>query len=132
MDRGAAQVHALWRVQGQGVRLGEEHGLPIAQPQEARHAWPAAEVGTTRQQHCVVLIRKRTAVRIQHHDVRARPQDGQRIGVGAEVVGAVKRAIDEGERAAALAHTVKDDPQPQVVLAFGLRITNCAPCRLSL
>jgi hypothetical protein len=23
-------------------------------------------------------------------------------------------------------------PQPQVVLAFGLRIENCAPCRLSL
>ena len=27
---------------------------------------------------------------------------------------------------------LKDEPQPQVVFAFGLRITNCAPCRLSL
>ena len=29
------------------------------------------------------------------------------------------------------AHTVKLLPQPQVDLAFGLRMTNCAPCRLS-
>ena len=28
--------------------------------------------------------------------------------------------------------TVNEEPQPQVVLAFGLRITNCAPCRLSV
>lgn len=26
----------------------------------------------------------------------------------------------------------KEEPQPQVVVAFGLRITNCAPCRSSL
>ena len=29
-------------------------------------------------------------------------------------------------------HMLKLLPQPQVVLALGLRITNCAPCRLSL
>ena len=28
--------------------------------------------------------------------------------------------------------TEKDDPQPQVVSAFGLRITNCDPCKLSV
>ena len=28
--------------------------------------------------------------------------------------------------------TVKLDPQPQVVVAFGLRMTNCAPSRSSL
>lgn len=32
----------------------------------------------------------------------------------------------------ACAHTVNDEPQPQVVLALGLRIENCAPCRVSL
>ena len=30
------------------------------------------------------------------------------------------------------AQAVKDDPQPQVVVAFGFLITNCAPCRSSL
>ena len=41
----------------------------------------------------------------------------------------VQGAVDEGERRGG--HTVNDEPQPQVVFAFGLRITNCAPCRLS-
>lgn len=27
---------------------------------------------------------------------------------------------------------LKDDPQPQVVVAFGLRITNCAPSKPSV
>jgi hypothetical protein len=46
------------------------------------------------------------------------------------VVGAIKRAVDEGERCRS--NTVNDEPQPQVLLAFSLRITNCAPCRLSV
>ena len=50
--------------------------------------------------------------------------------VVAQVVGAIERAVDEGERCRG--HTVNDEPQPQVVFAFGLRITNCAPCRLSV
>lgn len=29
-------------------------------------------------------------------------------------------------------YTEKDEPQPQVVSAFGLRMTNCEPCRLSV
>ena len=29
-------------------------------------------------------------------------------------------------------YTEKDEPQPQVVVAFGLRITNCAPSKSSL
>ena len=28
--------------------------------------------------------------------------------------------------------TANEEPQPQVVVAFGLRITNCAPCRPSV
>ena len=39
----------------------------------------------------------------------------------------LERAIDEGKGRRAVAHTVNDEPQPQVVFAFGLRITNCAP-----
>jgi hypothetical protein len=31
-----------------------------------------------------------------------------------------------------LSQTVNDDPQPQVDFAFGLRMVNWAPCRLSL
>ena len=31
-----------------------------------------------------------------------------------------------------LRYTENDDPQPQVVWAFGLRMMNCAPCRSSL
>ena len=41
-------------------------------------------------------------------------------------------ATDEGEGRARHAHVENDEPQPQVVLALGLRITNCAPCRLSV
>ena len=29
-------------------------------------------------------------------------------------------------------YTENEEPQPQVVLALGLRMTNCAPCRSSL
>jgi hypothetical protein len=28
--------------------------------------------------------------------------------------------------------TPNDEPQPQVVVAFGLRMTNCAPCKPSV
>lgn len=38
----------------------------------------------------------------------------------------VKSAADES------AQTENEDPQPQVVLALGLRMTNCAPSTLSL
>ncbi len=31
-----------------------------------------------------------------------------------------------------LGYTENEDPQPQVVWAFGLRMMNCAPCRSSL
>lgn len=39
----------------------------------------------------------------------------------------LRRAVRRGAP-----YTVKLLPQPQVDLAFGLRITNWAPCRLSL
>ena len=47
-----------------------------------------------------------------------------------QVVGAIQCTIDKGKRSHA--YTVKLLPQPQVVLALGLRITNCAPARDSL
>ena len=55
--------------------------------------------------------------------------------VGAHEFGTIERAFDEGERLGRARHrgqTVNDDPQPQVDFAFGLRIVNCAPCRLSV
>ena len=56
-----------------------------------------------------------------------RPQRGQRFGIPAQFVGAVERAVDEREGRRRGPHIVNEEPQPQVVLAFGLRITNCAP-----
>ena len=71
------------------------------------------------------------ATAAQHDDVcevvveaRAQP-----AGVLARLAIAFEQAADEGE---VHLQTVNDEPQPQVVFAFGLRITNCAPCRLSL
>ena len=58
-------------------------------------------------------------------------------GIGAQRIGAIKRAgaresesiqaLREWHRVAHTAQTLKLLPQPQVVFAFGLRITNCAP-----
>ena len=55
----------------------------------------------------------------------------QARGVLAQVFGPVQAAMLERILPRRVAHTVKLLPHPQVLLAFGLRITNCAPCRLS-
>ena len=69
----------------------------------------------------------RLAIEAEHAGLG--PERVEGLGGRAEVGGAVEAAVDEGEPDEA--HTEKLLPQPQVVLAFGLRMTNCAPCRLS-
>jgi hypothetical protein len=62
---------------------------------------------------------------------------GQRIGVQAQRLGAVEAGVLKRESGRCLrlhrppVQTEKLLPQPQVVFALGLRMTNCAPCRLS-
>ncbi len=62
------------------------------------------------------------------------PRDDHVKAVGAEIDG----GKDVGNHAAAAHLSVQhsyaenEDPQPQVVFAFGLRMTNWAPCRSSL
>ena len=128
----AAQVDAPGGLELQGGTVGEEHGSAIAQAEQAGEAWAAADCRAAGQRQALVFVCVGAAVLVQHQDLRLWPQRGERFGIGAEVVGAVERALDERKRACAPAHTVNDEPQPQVVLALGLRITNCAPCRLSL
>jgi hypothetical protein len=72
------------------------------------------------------------AVRESHHF--AQPVDDDELPVhvtGDDHVKAVGAEIDRREdgrhRICAAAHAANEEPQPQVVVAFGLRITNCAP-----
>ncbi|MBN8263120.1 MAG: hypothetical protein J0M21_00525 [Xanthomonadales bacterium] len=142
----ARQVDPARRVERERRGLGIAPGMAAwVQPEEGRDAGTAADIGAGRVQRLQVVVGQRLAVGIQHHQPGAGPQRGQRIRVVAQMVGAVERAIDEGERRggahaaprvighamppsrAGIAQTVKLLPQPQVVLAFGLRITNCAP-----
>ena len=74
-------------------------------------------------------MRERAAVVVEQYHARVRPQGRQCVGVVAQRVGPVEGAIHEREWRSV--QTVNDEPQPQVDFAFGLRITNCAPCRLS-
>ena len=78
-----------------------------------------------------MIVGECAAVVFEQHHARLRPQRGERVGIVAEMVGAIERAVDEGEGRRGV-QTVKLLPQPQVVFALGLRMTNCAPCRLSL
>ena len=79
-----------------------------------------------------MIIRVRATIAVQHDHPRLGPHRLERIGICAQVIRAVKRAIDECKWAGVVAHTVNEEPQPQVVLALGLRITNCAPLKDSL
>ncbi len=72
---------------------------------------------------------------------RTGPQRAQRRRITAQHIGAIQRRTSECEVLQRGRHrhddgppaqTVKLLPQPQVVLALGLRITNCAPPRPSL
>ncbi len=62
----------------------------------------------------------------RREDVGDRARCGLRVGFLAVADGAGRSARDSAARQAE-----KEDPQPQVVAALGLRITNCAPSRPS-
>ena len=105
--------------------------LTIA-PALTRSAGAAAEFGAGDDAQRPVVVGEGAAIGIQHDHAGLRPCRVQCVGVVAQVVGAIQRAVDEGEGRVAPAHIVNDEPQPQVVFAFGLRITNCAPLSDSL
>ncbi len=76
----------------------------------------------------------RLAQAIDHHQLPVAVLGDDEV----EAVGAqVDRGQHIGHAGAAATHAIgagqaaKDDPQPQVVWALGLRITNCAPSRPS-
>ena len=89
---------------------------------------------------------QRAPIVFQQDDARVRPQTGQCIGIVTQCIGTIQRFAGEGVTGEgrggrlktchgtrqAGGHMLKLLPQPQVVLALGLRMTNCAPCRLSL
>ena len=129
---GLAQVHPLRCMQGQGAGVGEEPGLAIAQAQEGAGAGTATEFGAACAAQGAGVVGEGAAVFIQHDHAGPWPKCLQGGVVLAQMVGAVKRAIDEREGRAGPVHTVNDDPHPQVVFAFGLRITNWAPLSDSL
>ena len=123
----ATQVDAFRRGGIEGGGIGEEPGLAIAQAEEGHRAGAIVEHRGIEGQACAAVIGEGAAVGIQDDDLRLPPQGEQRGGIATQVVGAIERAIDEGKGRRAVAHTVNDEPQPQVVFAFGLRITYCAP-----
>ena len=125
--RSAAQVDSLRRDHGKRRRFREEPGLLIAQAEEVEAVRHMAHVGAVQHEQLALGVGQRASLGIEDDDACIRPQRVQRGGIRAQVVGAIERAINEGERSRAHAHTVNDEPQPQVVFAFGLRITKCAP-----
>ena len=127
----AAQVDAAGRFEAHGLRRLREPRLPFAQPEEDRGARAAPERPAFRCEQRIVGIGERATVVFEHDDACLGPEGGEGVGVVAQVVGAIQRAVDERERRR-VRHTVKLLPQPHVVFALGLRMTNCAPCRLSL
>ena len=134
---GAAQVDPCGCVDG--VRGGSHRKPcpPFALAQEYRVvARPAGQRRAIQRQRLRIRIGHRKAGFVQSDQAGPRPRGRQRSRVIAQMVGAVQRAIDERERRCGphppAAHTVKLLPQPQVVLALGLRITNCAPASDSL
>ncbi len=73
-----------------------------------------------------------------HHFAQAIEDDELAVRIARhDHVEAVGSEIDRGQDIGNLAcatlrgQTENDEPQPQVVVAFGLRITNCAPSRSS-
>ena len=77
-------------------------------------------------------IGQRAPVRVQHDRPGIVPECVQCSGIVTQVVCAIQRTIDEGEGRRRLRHIVNELPQPQVVLALGLRMTNWAPVSDSL
>ena len=124
---GLAQVDppACGRQRCVGTR--EKPGPALAQAQEGVALRSRRQRRTGHCGQLTACIQWRASLAVQHQDPRIGPRQRQCRRVVAQVVGAVERAVDERMRRGGRAHIVNDEPQPQVVLAFGLRITNWAP-----
>jgi hypothetical protein len=142
---GAAQVH---RMRGRvGMRTGllqvqrEPGQCRFVQPEEAR---AVGKLRARRQHRVDREVRRvlepaeaRVAFAVDQQQPGPRPVPAQGIAVVAEVFGAVEAGMLERVLLRRRGHarrcgqTEKLLPQPQVDFAFGLRITNCAPCRFS-
>ena len=72
-------------------------------------------------------IGQRAPVRVQNDRPGIVPECVQCSGIVTQVVCAIQRTIDESEWRRPPRHIVNELPQPQVVLALGLRMTNWAP-----
>ena len=131
---GTAQVECQRRQIGQRVgRQGEPGAAGLAEAEEAGVAGAFAATGVAAREFRRVLVAEAThlAFDVDDQHARRRPERVQCRGVLAQVFGAIEPGMLEGVTPRGAAHTEKLLPQPQVLLAFGLRITNCAPCRLS-
>ena len=121
-------------------RVGADHahalGLHVAQPlAEALEALQRAGDGLAVQAALLVEAGREPhhlAQAVDDHQLAVRvARDHHVEAVGPEV----DSREDVGQRVGRLgqpAQAEKEEPQPQVVVAFGLRITNCAPSRSSL
>ena len=138
----APQVHPLrhLQVRHHGRILGKP-GLAPGTSQEDRRTRAAPQFTAQQGQQAAVRIGRRTPLAVEHQQAGAGPQRAQGRGIAAQGITAIQAGVGEceafqpGRRPhghGAAAQTVKLLPQPQVVLALGLRITNCAPPRPSL
>src|SRR5690606_9816047 len=89
-----------------------------------------------------IIARQHASVRVEQVQARTSPLLAQPDAVEPALVAAIQRAPsqwqglwcwrrDIGQAWRPPVQTVNEEPQPQVVLALGLRITNWAPLRLS-
>ena len=122
-------------------RILGEPGLAIGTSQEDRRTRAAPQLTAQQGQQAAVRIGRRTPLAVEHQQARAGPQRAQGGGIATQRIAAIQagvgecEALEPGRRPhghGAAAQTVKLLPQPQVVLALGLRITNCAPASDSL
>ena len=144
--RRAAQVDPAGRIHRMVPRIGGEPGLAVLQAEEQAGSRTAAQRRARHRGQHARLVRQCTPVLVEQQHACGRPQPRQRLGIVTQRIGAIQRIACEGEAGQrngesdrtchgtrqAGVHMLKLLPQPQVVLALGLRITNCAPCRLSL
>ena len=110
-----------------GGAIHQKPCLPLAHAQESTPFRRVPELSARPSREPARHFHQRGAIRIEHDNPRRRPKRRQCRRVITQRIGAIQCALDERERAAPSVHTVNDEPQPQVVLAFGLRMTNCAP-----
>jgi len=110
--------------------IGCKPRTAVAQTQKNVLVGASRQFSAGKLAQCAVGIQQRAPAGIQRDDAGLRPRLRQCGGVIPQVVGTIQCTIDKGKRSHA--YTVKLLPQPQVVLALGLRITNCAPAKDSL